>query len=156
MQLTVAHLDRSHRLGPKKKENSRPRKRAIIVRFRSEAILDEVFRGRAQLKRHNSIDKDKAIFINEDLTAKRASLAYKTRLLKRENNRCLLNLLWKSSDKNNQWSYQGNPRDQRLGQCVKLLLDAPFVSCYVEIDVAYLRSPLLNNIVIIINELMVT
>ena len=84
MQLTVAHLERSHRLGPKKDENGRPRKRAIIVRFRSEATRDEVFKARAQLKRHNSIDKDKAIFINEDLTTKRASLAYKTRLLKRE------------------------------------------------------------------------
>ena len=67
MQLTVAHLERSHRLGPKKDENGRPRKRAIIVRFRSEATRDEVFKARAQLKRAlNSIDKDKAIFINED------------------------------------------------------------------------------------------
>ena len=106
--------------GPKKGENGRRGKRAIIVRFRSEATRDEatldeatldeatrdeatrdeatldeatrdeatrdeatrddIFRARAQLKRHNSIDKDKAIFINEDVAAKRA---YKTRLLKR-------------------------------------------------------------------------
>ena len=33
MQLTVAHLERSHCLGPKKNENGHPRKRAINVRF---------------------------------------------------------------------------------------------------------------------------
>ena len=86
MLLTVAHLERNHRLGPKKEENGRPWKRAIIVQFRSEAFRDEVFKARAQLKRHNIIDIDKAIFINEDLTEKRASLANKTRLLKREKN----------------------------------------------------------------------
>ena len=89
MQLTVAHLERSHCRGPKKDEKGRPRKCSITVRFRSEAIRDEtfrdeVFRARAQLKRHNSIDKDKVIFVNENLAAKRASLVYKTRLLKRE------------------------------------------------------------------------
>ena len=56
---------------------------------RDEAARDNVFRARAQLKRHNSIDTDKAIFLNEDLTAKRVSLAYKTSLLKLEKKQSL-------------------------------------------------------------------
>ena len=78
------HLERSHRLGPKKDEQGRPRKRAMIVRFRSEAVRDEVFRARTRLKEYNRQFKDNQIHVNEDLTAKRAMLAYRTRQLKRQ------------------------------------------------------------------------
>ena len=56
----------------------------IIVRFRSEAIGDSVFRARSQLKVHNLQNRGNAIYINEDLTAKISELAYETRQLKRK------------------------------------------------------------------------
>ena len=43
---TVAQLERSHHLGPKKNVNGRTRKRATIVCFRSEAARYEVYRVR--------------------------------------------------------------------------------------------------------------
>ena len=51
-QIGADQLERSHRIGPKQDEKGAPRKRAIIVRFRSEAIRDEVFRARVNLKEH--------------------------------------------------------------------------------------------------------
>ena len=77
-------LERSHRVGPKENNQGKPRERRIIVRFRSEAIRDSVFRARSQLKVHNLQNRGNAIYINEDLTAKRSELAYKTRQLKRK------------------------------------------------------------------------
>ena len=65
-------------IGPKQDEKGAPRKRAVIVRFRSEAIRDEVFRARVNLKEHNRTHKDGQVFLNEDLTAKRAMFAFKT------------------------------------------------------------------------------
>ena len=41
-QIGADQLERSHRIGPKQVEKGAPRKRAVIVRFRSEAIRDEV------------------------------------------------------------------------------------------------------------------
>jgi hypothetical protein len=86
-QIGADQLERSHRIGPKQDEKGAPRKRAVIVRFRSEAIRDEVFRhfrARVNLKEHNRTPKDGQVFLNEDLTAKRAMFAFKTRQLKRE------------------------------------------------------------------------
>jgi len=77
-------LERSHRIGPKLDEKGSPRKRAVIVRFRSEAVRDEVYRGRVNLKNHNRTHPDSQVFLNEDLTATRANLAFKTRQLKRQ------------------------------------------------------------------------
>ena len=77
-------LDRSHRVGPKENKQGQPRERTMIVRFRSEAIRDSVFRARRQLKVHNLQNLGKAIYINEDPTAKRSELAYETRQLKRK------------------------------------------------------------------------
>ena len=56
----------------------------MIVRFRSEAVRDEVFRARTRLKEYNRQFQDNQIHVNEDLTAKRAMLAYRTRQLKRQ------------------------------------------------------------------------
>ena len=61
--IVADHLERSHRLGPKQDEQRRPRKQAMIVRFCSDAVRDEVFRTkramlayrRRQLKRHKRI-----------------------------------------------------------------------------------------------------
>ena len=76
-------LERGHRVGPKENRQGQPRERPIIVRFRSEAIRDSVFRARSQLKAHNLQNRGNAIYNNEDLTAKRSELAYETRQLKR-------------------------------------------------------------------------
>ena len=86
-QIGADQLERSHRIGPKQDEKGAPRKRAVIVRFRSEAIRDEVFRhfrARVNLKEHNRTHKDGQVFLNEDLTVKPAMFAFKTRQLKRE------------------------------------------------------------------------
>ena len=67
-------------------EHGRLRKRAVIVRFRSEAVRDEVFRARARtrLKDHNRQNNDDLVHVNEDPMAKRAMLAYRMRQLKRQ------------------------------------------------------------------------
>ena len=74
-------IERSHRLGPKTSADGTKGERAIIVRFRSERVRDEVYRSRFKLK---TIQPDKRVFINEDLTARRAGLARQTRALKKE------------------------------------------------------------------------
>lgn len=84
MNIGVTQLERSHRLGPKTDKQGHRRKRPIIVRFKSESTRDEVFRARTQLKEHNKQKSENPIFINEDLTAKRAALAFQTRTLKRK------------------------------------------------------------------------
>ena len=81
--ISINDIERSHNLGPTTGNDGKPRKRAIIVRFKSERIRDQVFRARTKLKSHNNEHRDSRIVINEDLTARRASLAYSTRQLKK-------------------------------------------------------------------------
>ena len=81
----VSDLERSHRIGQNTNNRDRPRRRTIIVRYRSEAVRDDVYRSRTKLKNHNQHHRDEQVYINEDLTSKRASLAYKARSLKKEN-----------------------------------------------------------------------
>ena len=81
-------IERSHRrLGRKTDGNGRPRTstRPVIVRFTTERLRDEVFQVRTKLKHHNNRHHDSPIYINDDLTARRAKLAFDTRQLKREN-----------------------------------------------------------------------
>ena len=66
-------------------KDGRPRTRAIIVRFRSERVCDEVFRARTKLKSHNAERRTDKIFINDDLTARRAKLSFDARASKRAN-----------------------------------------------------------------------
>ena len=75
------HLERSHRVG--RKGDGRGPPRAIIVRFTSERLRDEVYRARSRLKAHNTERRDQQLYINDDLTARRAKLAYDTRQLKK-------------------------------------------------------------------------
>ena len=65
-------------------KDGHPRARAIIVRFQSERLRDEVFRARTKLKSHNAERTDK-IFINDDLTPRRAKLSFDARASKRAN-----------------------------------------------------------------------
>ena len=72
------NIERCHRLGRQVDGQRQPR--AVIVRFNSERLRDAVFRARGSLKDFNNTqERATRIFLNEDLTAKRASLALKTR-----------------------------------------------------------------------------
>ena len=81
----VSDLERSHRIVRKTDNRGRPRRRTIIVRSLTDAVRDDVYRSRTKLKNHNQHHRDEQVYINEDLTSKRASLAYKARSLKKEN-----------------------------------------------------------------------
>ena len=81
--LAVSDIERSHRLGPPKDRDGRDRTRPVIVRFRSERLRDTVYRARTKLKAHNLQQPDARIFVNEDLTARRASLAFLARQAKK-------------------------------------------------------------------------
>ena len=75
--LRPTDLERSHRLGRKADDSDgTTRNRPIIVRFVSERVRDSVYRTRTRLKGHD-------IYLNEDLTARRAKLAYDARQLKK-------------------------------------------------------------------------
>ena len=82
--IELHQISRSHRLGKRVDGQGRPRERPIIVRFIGERVRDEVYRARTKLKDHNDQHRDSNIFINDDLTIRRAKLAYETRLMKRE------------------------------------------------------------------------
>ena len=58
--IQLNQIERSHRLGPKTSADGRKRERAIIVRFRSERVRDEVYRSRFKLK---TIQPDKRVFL---------------------------------------------------------------------------------------------
>ena len=75
--LRPTDFERSHRLGRKADDSDgTTRTRPIIVRFVSERVRDSVYRARTRLKGHD-------IYMNEDLTARRAKLAYDARQLKK-------------------------------------------------------------------------
>ena len=81
--LIPTDLERSHRLGRVVPGQKRPR--AVIVRFVSERMRDSVYRARGSLKGYNDgKEQHTRIFINEDLTARRATIAFKTRQLKKQ------------------------------------------------------------------------
>ena len=80
--LSSTDLERSHRLGRVAIDQVRPR--TVIVRFRSERLRDVVLRSRGTLKEFNANQSQQnRIYLNEDLTARRSSLAYTTRELKK-------------------------------------------------------------------------
>ena len=81
--LESSQLERSHRVGPKLDQQDRVRSRPIIVRFKSENTRDAVLKARFRLKKHNERHHDARIYINEDLTVPRATLARECRVLKR-------------------------------------------------------------------------
>ena len=82
--LAVSDIERSHRLGPPKDRDGRDRTRPVIVRFRSERLRDTVYRARTKLKSHNLQQQpDARIFVNEDLTARRATSAFLARQAKK-------------------------------------------------------------------------
>ena len=74
-------IARSHRLGAPR-EGGRPR--PIIVRFFSDKARDAVYRARSGLKVYTSQNRDAPVFVNDDLTNRRAKLAFDCRKLKKE------------------------------------------------------------------------
>ena len=83
-RIELSQIVRSHRIGPKVDKQGRLRTRQVIVRFGSERDRDIVYRSRFGLKTFNATNKNCPLFINEDLTAIRASLAYDSRMLKKQ------------------------------------------------------------------------
>ena len=80
--LTPTDIERAHRVG--RAAAGMPRPRAVIVRFASERMRDVVYRSRGSLKGYNDAHQaDARIYLNEDLTSRRATLAYLTRELKK-------------------------------------------------------------------------
>ena len=77
-------MEPTNRIGPKYDAKGCPRKRAVIVRFRREAVRDEVRRARIHLKEYNRTRINRQVFRNEDLTVKLAKLAFLTGHIKRE------------------------------------------------------------------------
>ena len=63
--------------------NGKARQRNIIIKFNRESVRDRVYKARFNLKTRNK-DGHRRIFVNEDLTATRGALAYRTRTLKKE------------------------------------------------------------------------
>ena len=88
IQLNPRDIDRSHRVGPVRtsttsiadEDEPQPtRPREIIVKLRSYQARLSLLQGRKTLR----VNKEK-VYINEDLTKTRKSLAYECRQLKRE------------------------------------------------------------------------
>ena len=73
----VGVIDRAHRVG--KKDNYRASTRPLLIKFATYKDRDAVYRAKKRLKGKN-------IFINEDLTSKRANLLFKARRQKRDGN----------------------------------------------------------------------
>ena len=76
--LQDSDLARSHRSGDASKSN-----RVILAKFAIYKIRDHVIRARSNLKDHNK-DNDSPIYINEDLTKRKADLFYRARQFKNE------------------------------------------------------------------------
>ena len=89
-------IERSHRVGQKHDKQGRRRVRPITVRFAKERTRDVVYRARFRLNDVNAKRPLEKIFINEDLTSTRASLATEARSIKK---------VGKIQDT---WTYNGN------------------------------------------------
>ena len=79
--LSLGEISRSHRAGEKKPNGTR----SILVKFASYSSRDRVIRSRKLLKGHNRDPNcTSPCFVAEDLTKKRANLAYQARQLKKD------------------------------------------------------------------------
>ena len=88
MESPAPHLRRNsiqsaagqHRPGAKSSTRSGRHRPGLIIWFTSERLRDAVYRSRGSLKDFNSRQQTSArIYLNEDLTARRSSIAYKTK-----------------------------------------------------------------------------
>ena len=82
--IVMEDIEASHRLGPRADSAGNSLQRAVIVRFRSRRVRDLVYRARVKLKDFNQESEPNArLYINEDLTAKRAKLLWECRKVKK-------------------------------------------------------------------------
>jgi exosome complex exonuclease DIS3/RRP44 len=72
-QLSFKDIDRCHRIGPK---TTTDRPRLMMVKFATYRMRQKVYKQKRNLN-------DTSIFINEDLTKRRATLLYEARKMKR-------------------------------------------------------------------------
>ena len=92
----------THRLG--KQNDTRPR--AVIVVFNKITVCNDVIRARRRLR--NTTDQHQ-VFVNEDLTQRRAALAAATRQLKR--NKAIADC----------WTYNGKIVVKTLANAIKII-----------------------------------
>ena len=101
VQVKPEHIDRVHRVGPRREGvSSRP----ILVKFATYRTRQLVYKKRSRLKLRNNTEAEEGdqngrpnpIYINEDLTKYRSNLLWKARVKKKDKmiNDC--------------WSYDGN------------------------------------------------
>ena len=94
----------SHRLG--KRSDTGDRRRVVIVRFNKVTVRDGVIRARRRLRNNDSTEP---IYINEDLTQRRAALAAATRQMK------------KTHTINDCWTYKGKIVIKTLTNVIKVI-----------------------------------
>ena len=79
--LLCKDIARCHRLGA---QRSGTLHRPIIVRFASDRSRDVVYRARANLKDFNGSHRGNPVYINDDLTSRRAKIAFDCHSLKKQ------------------------------------------------------------------------
>ena len=112
--LKAHDIARSHRLVAPR-EGGRPR--PIIVLFVSDKARDAVYRARSGLKVYNSQNREAPVFVNDDLTNRRAKLAFDCRKLKKEK---------KIADT---WTYNGKVVMKDLTGKISEVGRLPYSSC---------------------------
>ena len=81
--ITPDHIDRVHRVGPRKEGTAR----AVLVKFATYKTRNTIFRGRFSLNPRKQNDDNADLphmYINENLTKLWAALLWKGRQLKKE------------------------------------------------------------------------
>ena len=94
----------SHRLG--KRSDTGDRRRVVIVQFNKVTVRDGVIRARRRLRNNDSTEQ---IYVNEDLTQRRAALAAATRQMK------------KTHKFNDCWTYNGKIVIKTLTNIIKVI-----------------------------------
>ena len=94
----------SHRLG--KRSDTGDRRRVVIVRFNKVTVRDGVIRARRRLRNNDSTEQ---IYVNDDLTQRRAALAAATRQMK------------KTHKINDCWTYNGKIVIKTLTNIIKVI-----------------------------------
>ena len=85
IDIDLRDIDRSHRVGKVVTgiRNGNRRHRDIIVKFARYNVRDSVYKMRRELR---NIPQLKSVYVNEDMTQKRAKLLFDARTLRRVNN----------------------------------------------------------------------
>ena len=79
MPLKMDHINRAHRIGPRKSATNKNHSRQIIVQFKDYKSKNDFIKARKRLRTKRS-----NVYISEDLTQKRARLLFLCRTLKKQ------------------------------------------------------------------------